>query len=296
MTKAATLRSLEDLGFTRVEAEVYVYLLGHSPATGYQIAKAIDRTRGAAYGVLASLAAKGAVVVDIGETQLWRAVPAGEFLDLLEQRFMRGKREAADGLNTIEPAPPDSLVYQLKTPEQVYQRARKMLASCQRIILLDLDLKPFETLRKDVEAGVKRGVKVALICPETVRMPGARVSTYFAGYKIGSRMPVDELVVSVDGREFLISSVSGEGDRVMQACWSASPFLSWVVFTYLKMNILGEEFVTKIEAGATAKDLRASYRSYFKYLPPYDSPGFEDLRKMFVAKGGEVKRAGVRRR
>ena len=284
MSKAATLRSLEDLGFTRVEAEVYVYLLGHSPATGYQIAKAIDRTRGAAYGVLASLAAKGAVVVDIGETQLWRAIPAAEFLDLLEQRFLRGKREAAGRLSNIEPAPPDSLVYQLKTPEQVYERARAMLGSCRAAALLDLDSKPLELLRKDIEAAVKRGVKVALICPETVKMPGARVSRYFPGYKITGRFPVHQLVVSTDGREFLISSLASDGERVMQACWSASPFLSWVVFTYLKMSILGEEFVAGIEAGASAKQLRAGCRSYFKLLPPYESPGFDNLRKMFEAK------------
>lgn len=284
MSKAATLRSLEDLGFTRVEAEVYVYLLGHSPATGYQIAKAIDRTRGAAYGVLASLAAKGAVVVDIGETQLWRAIPAGEFLDLLEQRFLRGKREAAGRLETIEPAPPDSLVYQLKSPEQVYQRARKMLGSCETAALLDLDRKPLELLRADIETAVKRGIKVALICPETVKMPGVRVSTYYAGYNIMSRCRVHQFVLSTDGKEFLISSLSTDGERVMQACWSASPFLSWVVFTYLKMNILGEEFVTGIEAGASAKELRAGYKSYFKHLPPYQSPGFDNLCKMFETK------------
>ena len=284
MSKAATLRSLEDLGFTRVEAEVYLYLLGHSPATGYQIAKAIDRTRGAAYGVLTSLASKGAVVVDVGETRLWRAVPAGEFLDLLEHRFLSGKREAAGRLSEIEPAPPDSLVYQLKTPEQVYGRARTMLGSCRMIALLDLDPKPFALLRKDIEAAVKRGAKVALICPETVKVPGARVSTYFAGYKIMSRFPVHQLVVSTDGSEFLISSLSSDGERVMQACWSASPFLSWVVSTYMKMSILGEEFVARIEAGADLKDLQAAYRSYFKLLPPYASPGFENLSGIFKAK------------
>jgi sugar-specific transcriptional regulator TrmB len=284
LSKAAIFRSLEDLGFTRVEAEVYVYLIKHSPATGYQIAKAIGRTRGATYGVLASLASKGAVVVDIGETQLWRAVPAGEFLDLLERRFLRGKREAAEKLYNIEPAPPDSLVYQLKTTEQVYERARKMLASCERLALLDLDSRPFGLLRKEIEAAVKRGIKVALLSPDAVKLPGARVVTYFAGYKISSRLPVYQMVLSIDGTEFLISSLSRDGDRVMQACWSASPFLSWVVSVYLKMNILGEEFVTKIEAGASARDLRTAYRSYFKHLPPYGSPGFDNLQKVFDMK------------
>jgi len=284
LSKETPLRALEDLGFTRVETEVYVYLIRHSPATGYQIAKAINRTRGATYGVLGSLAAKGAVVVEAGATQLWRAVAVGEFMDLLENRFLRGKRAVIDALKHMEPTPPDSLVYQLKTVEQVYERARKMLASAKEMVFLDLDPKPYALLRKDVQAAVKRGVKVALLVCEPVNLPGARVVEYFEGYHILDRSMVYQLVVSADCREFLISSLSTAGDRVMQACWSASPYLSWVVSTYLKMNILAEDFVTMIEGGASGKELKASYKSYYRYLPPYESPGFDDLKKVFKAK------------
>jgi len=284
LSKETPLRALEDLGFTRVETEVYVYLIRNSPATGYQIAKAIDRTRGATYGVLASLAAKGAVVVDAGATQLWRAVAVGEFMDLLENRFLRGKRAVIDALKHMEPTPPDSLVYQLRTVEQVYERARKMLASAKEMVFLDLDPKPYALLRKDIQAAVKRGVKVALLVCEPVKLPGARVVQYFEGYHIEERIQVYQLVVSIDCREFLISSLSRAEDRVMQACWSASPFMSWVVSTYLKMNILAEDFVTLIEGGASGKELKASYKSYYRYLPPYESPGFNDLKKVFKAK------------
>jgi sugar-specific transcriptional regulator TrmB len=284
MSKETSPHALEDLGLTRVESEVYVYLVRHSPATGYQIAKAIGRTRGATYGVLASLAVKGAVVVEVGRTQLWRAVPVAEFMDLLENRFLRGKREAIDALRRIEPSRPDSLVYQLKTIEQVYERARRMLASSKEMVLLDLDPKPFALLRKDIEAAVKRRVRTSMLVCEPVKMPGARVATYFEGYHIQDRLPVHQLVVSIDGREFLISSLAKTGDRVMQACWSASPFLSWVVSNYLKMNILAEDFVTLIEAGASGQDLGASYRSYYKHMPPYGSLGYRDLRKLFRMK------------
>ena len=281
MTTQRTVRALQDLGFTQVEAEVYAYLVGHSPATGYQIAKAIDRTRGATYSVLSSLAAKGAVMVEVGATQLWRAVPATEFLDVLERRFARGKREAEAALRHVEPSSQDSLVYQLRTPEQVYERARKMLSCCTKIALLDLDPEPFELLRKDIEAAVKRGIKTALLGCDPVRLRGARTVTYFPGYKIKERSLADQLVVAIDGREFLISSLSIGGDRVMQACWSASPFLAWVVSTYLKTTISGEEFVTLIEGGASLNELKAHYRSFYRFLPPFSSPGYADLMKQF---------------
>jgi sugar-specific transcriptional regulator TrmB len=284
LAKETTLHALEDLGLTRVEAEVYVYLVQHSAVTGYQIAKAIGRTRGATYGVLASLAAKGAVVVEMGDSQMWRAVPVGEFMNLLERRFLRGSREVVDALKRIEPAPPDNLVYQLKTVDQVYERARRMLASSTTIVLLDLDPKPFSLLRKDIEAAVKRGIKTSMLVVEPVKMPGARIAKYFEGYHILDHFRVHQLVVSIDCREFMISSLSDTGDRVMQACWSASPFLSWVVSTYLKMNTLAEDFVARIEAGASGQELKASYKSFYKLMPPFESPGYNDLKKMFGGK------------
>ena len=284
MTQETTLRALEDLGLTRVESEVYVYLARHSPATGYQIAKAISRTRGATYGVLASLAAKGAVVVEVGNTQMWRAVPIAEFMELLERRFLDGKRQVVDSLERIDPAPPDSLVYQLKTVDQVYERARRMLASATSLAMLDMDPKPYAVLRKDIEAAVKRGIKTSLLVCEPVKLPGARIVQYFEGYHIQERGRGLQLVVSIDCREFLISSLSKSGDRVVQACWSASPFLAWVVSTYLKMNTLAEDFVTLIEAGASGKELRASYRSFYKLMPPFQSPGFGDLEAIFAGK------------
>ena len=34
---------INSIGFTTLEAEIYTYLLQHSPATGYRIAKGIGR-------------------------------------------------------------------------------------------------------------------------------------------------------------------------------------------------------------------------------------------------------------
>jgi len=276
-----TLGALENLGFTRVEAEVYVHLIGNSPATGYQIAKAIGRTRGAAYCVLESLASKGAVVVEVGDTHLWRAVPAQEFLELLDKRFAAGKRQAAEALRHVEAAPPDSLVYQLKTVEQVFERARTMLRSCRRTALVDSDAVPFQSIREDAAAAVKRKIKLALISPEPLKLPGARVVAYYSGYKILTRYPAHQMVVAVDGKEFLISSLSRDGRQVFQACRSASPFLAWVVSTYLKMSIFGEEVVSLIEADAPLPRIRAAYKSFVKHLPPYGSPGSKHLGKLF---------------
>ena len=50
-----------ELGLTTLEAQIYVFLLQHSPATGYKIAKAIGRSFPSTYKALASLDSAGSV-------------------------------------------------------------------------------------------------------------------------------------------------------------------------------------------------------------------------------------------
>jgi sugar-specific transcriptional regulator TrmB len=74
------LQSLVSLGFTPLEAEVYVCLVQDSPATGYRVAQAVGRPVAGIYKTIESLANKGAVVLDDGESRLCRAVPPAELL------------------------------------------------------------------------------------------------------------------------------------------------------------------------------------------------------------------------
>ena len=64
MDSDGCVEHLTSLGSTMLEAEIYVYLVQHSPASGYKIAKAIGRSFPSTYKAVVSLQAKGAVLVD----------------------------------------------------------------------------------------------------------------------------------------------------------------------------------------------------------------------------------------
>src|SRR5262249_37024015 len=98
--------SLTGLGFTELEAEVYIALLRASPATGYRVAQSIGRPVANTYKAIESLQHKGAVLVDEGASRLCRAVPAEELLAQLERTFRRRRQTAADALASLQ-APPD---------------------------------------------------------------------------------------------------------------------------------------------------------------------------------------------
>ena len=64
---------IREFGFTALEAEIYVYLLQESPATGYKIAKGIGRSFTNVYKAISALRSKGAILVDEGSNRLSRA-------------------------------------------------------------------------------------------------------------------------------------------------------------------------------------------------------------------------------
>src|SRR5436190_9967806 len=112
-----TFQSLTGLGFTELEAEVYVSLLRHSPATGYRVAQSIGRPVANTYKAIESLQYKGAVLVDEGSNRLCRAVPAEELLAQIERSFQHRRQEAAKALASLHAAPEDDRVYQLQSVE-----------------------------------------------------------------------------------------------------------------------------------------------------------------------------------
>jgi len=64
MTRQDTAATLAALGFSALEAEVYIALLEESPATGYRIRQLSRRPRSDTYKATESLAATGAIDVD----------------------------------------------------------------------------------------------------------------------------------------------------------------------------------------------------------------------------------------
>src|SRR5437764_15136779 len=101
------LDALIELGLSGSEAAAYAYLVRHSPATAYKVAKGIGKPVANTYKAIASLEEKGAVLVDDGESRLCRAVPPEEFLARLDRRFRAQRSRAAATPAALQRAAPE---------------------------------------------------------------------------------------------------------------------------------------------------------------------------------------------
>ena len=90
------VQPLVDLGFTELEARIYLCLLQTSPLTGYAVAKAIGKPAANTYQAIEGLARKSVIIVDEGENRLCRAVEPDQVLTRLEKENARLKKLLAE--------------------------------------------------------------------------------------------------------------------------------------------------------------------------------------------------------
>jgi len=161
MVNDAALRQLLEIGFSHLEAEVYVFLLANKPATPYGIGKRLGRPTANVYKAVDALSRRGAVLIEDGDNRLCRAVPAGEFLDQVDRAFHSKTREPASTLAKLERQTEDERVYRLESAPQLFERCRSMLEErCERFAVIDAFPRALHAVLPSIQAAIARGVTV----------------------------------------------------------------------------------------------------------------------------------------
>jgi HTH-type transcriptional regulator, sugar sensing transcriptional regulator len=212
---APTSDLLVPFGFTNLEADIYLFLLGESPATGYRIAQAIGKPAANTYKAIQTLQAKGAVLVEEGANRMCRAVPADELLSRLQREFEEKRAAAQKALQNLGRTSDDDRIYYLRSREQVLGRARVMIGAAKQQALLKCPFDVIEELRSVLEEAMEREVDVALMTPERVVVGNIESAT---AHFERSR----EIGLVTDGQQFLAGMLDN-GDT--QATWTRSAFL-----------------------------------------------------------------------
>jgi len=283
-----SIQALAALGFTNLEAEVYTALLKESPSTGYRIAQSLGKAAANTYKAIESLEAKGAVLVDDGASRLCRAVPPDELLANLGRVFADRRDAASRSLARFREAPADDRVYQMRSREQVMERARQMLERATEVVLLDAFPGPLEELRPDVERAVTRGINVAIKVYAPADVAGAEVVAPPRAEAIVARWPGEWVNLVVDGAEHLLAFLAPGGGEVYQAVWSGSAYLSWVYHSAVASELILAALEGRIERGAASDDLRKDLER-FQRMKMLEAPGYKALLRRFGAPGDSVK-------
>lgn len=279
MSKTGT-QALVHLGLTQLEAEVYTYLLAWSPATGYRVAAGIGKPAANTYKAIESLAAKGAIVVDDGQSRLCRAVSPAELLGRFERDFARHRDRALQSLADVSSLRTDDRVYQLRSPEQVIERCRHMLASAQQVVLADLFPAALREVQGDLQAASARGVSISVKGYEPVKLSGVDVSVDPRGKETMSRWPGCWLNLVTDGAEHVLAFFSSDLSQVHQAVWSGSAYLSWVYHSAFNAEYALAAVAQMLSSGRSGEEV-LQWLEKHRRTSGHDAPGYKALQDRF---------------
>ena len=282
------VNAFTELGLTTLEAQIYAFLLQHSPATGYKIAKGIGRSFPSTYKALASLESKGAILVEDGATRLSRAVPPEELMDQLEHRFRQQRRRAATAVSQLTRSPDDTRIYQLTSIDQVYERSRRMLAEGQERALLELFPEPLEALRGPVEEAARRGLDITVRIYAPASLSGVRLIQSPYGPQNLRTFRSQWFSIFIDGRQFLLAHLLKEDKGVIHATWSANPYLARTLYTHANSDFHHYSFYPFLETAESVEGLRAEYDRLREAFPAGGDLGFKDLIVDFARSGDQA--------
>jgi sugar-specific transcriptional regulator TrmB len=268
---------LTDLGFSALESAVYAHLLRDGPSSAYRVARALGKPVANTYNAVEALHKKSAVaVVDDGETRLCRAVEPGELLAGMQRDFVERCDRAVRGLQELRRPQDDDRVYTLRSRAQVIARARQMLTSAKKCIVLDIFPALLRELLPDVQAAARRRVAVAAIVYEPVEIARVEIVMH-ARPKLSSELfPGGALAVGVDGCQHLLALFGDTPEELRQALWTQSVWLSVLQHNGLVCELLTQALDQALDGKRSFEDLR-KLRERMRRVSVLVAPGLEKL-------------------
>lgn len=236
--------SLVELGLTPAEAEVYVFLLSESPATGYRVAQAIGRPVGNVYKAVEALEAKGAALVaDDEDHRVARAIPLAQFAAQARARVQRAcdAAHAAAALGADNAASFDDCLYRLANAEQFIARAHALIDDAATFILALGAPAAYDPIADALVVAAARGIPVAIKSLVPIDLPGVRVIVDHRGEAALFNAPGHWLSLNADGGQVLEAMLDAETTDVLTGYWTRHPLIAWTSYTGLYSRLILEE-------------------------------------------------------
>ena len=265
------------MGLTALEATIYLHLARSPRSTGYRVAHALGKPTANVYAALESLRKKGAIVVEEGDSRVFRALPADTLQRVLEEKFKERTGRLGEVLAQWRQGADDAGVYQLGEPEQVYAQAHAMLRKAKTVVLADLFPGPLARLAGGLEKAAGRGATVALLAYEPAAVAGVEVVIGHRGGDVLARWPGQWISLVVDGSEYLIALLSADGSSVVHSTWTRSPHLAWVHHSALCGDMIATRLTAALEQGDSAASVRALARRLDRDWRAREAEGYKRL-------------------
>lgn len=280
MGNAGNGHGLTDLGFSELEAAIYTHLLREGPSSAYAVARALGKPVANTYHATESLRQKSALaLVEDGQTRLARAVDPAELVAGMQREYAERCTRTVRGLQALGRHEEDDRVYTLRSRAQVLARARQMLASARKCMVIDIFPAQLGELLPEIRAAAARGVAAAAMVYEPAEIRGVEVVVHARPQLSNELFPGGMLGLGIDGCEHLLALFGETPDELRQALWTQSAWLAVVQHNGLVCEILTQGLDQALEGRRSLDELRG-LRERMRRVSVLVAPGLEKLMRL----------------
>jgi Cd2+/Zn2+-exporting ATPase len=243
-------RQLGALGFTEYEARVYLALLQHHAASGYQLSKASGVPRSMVYEALGRLAQRGAILTlpEDAKGVRYAPLPPHELVAQMRQQFETCVDGLAADLTALAVPAEPAQIWNISGDAQIVQRAQAMIDAASAELYVGLHDRTLAPLQGALTAAQQRGVAVhallfgenTLTVGEVRHHPQAETAVHRVGRGI--------VIVVADRQAALIGGTT----EAASAAWTTNPHLVFVAREYIWQELftqrLGQELPVEMLA------------------------------------------------
>lgn len=231
--------NLEKLNFTKLEAQIYMALLGAEPLSAYQLAKKIDISRTSIYNALEHMLEKGMVLMVPENTALYTAQEPAVILGKMRFEMTKAMEESEKQLQEYRELKRENINYVLKGFDTAIFKAKSILEHAQKEVYIntDFDLECFSLEFKKLK---EKQVRVVVFSFYDIKT-GADVE-FYSHYRKQDKSHIPSRFMLVVDNE--ISLIADRGTGLSE--WSGTVSNNGLTLKILSEHIHNDIYLLKL--------------------------------------------------
>ena len=222
------IESLKDLGFNTYEAKVYVALLKHYPATGYEVSKLADVPQSRTYDTLKALSQKQVVTSTQEKPITYSPIRPSE----LTKRY---KRKMTSNIEFLEKHLPDvkenylDPILSISGDNKTLEKIIEIIKNAKKEIYLEIWSQDFKKIEQELLLAYNRNVEIRIVGYDRLQSRFGLVFEHPFAKKLENYFQGRVIIIAVDDKEAFYGKIPTNPSDSSGGIWTQNKDIVFLI-------------------------------------------------------------------
>lgn len=254
------IESLKEIGFNTYEAKVYIALLKHYPATGYEVSKLANVPQSRTYDTLKALQEKQIVTSTANKPISYSPIKPTE----LTKRF---KRKMTSNIDFLEKHLPDvkqdylEPILSIKGDTQTIEKITEIIKNAKKEIYLEIWSQDFKKIEQELLNAYNRNTEIRIVGYDRLQSRFGMIFEHPFAKKLEAYFKGRPIILAVDDNEAFYGKMPTNPSEAAGGIWTKNADIVFLI----KELMIHDMLVLDIQHNMT-EELMYKYGNGFKRL------------------------------